>query len=246
MEKYKEKQIENEPENKEKKRKIKENKNKIKNNLIIGVDIDDVVVDFINNFLNYLELKEGRSFSYDEIFNSSLAISLNTSVENVNSLIKETFLKYRLNFEFIKNAKESIKFLSRDYDLFFITSRYVDFRDDTYDFFKRNFPNEDFRIYFSSRFWEISGESKPKEKICARLSVDIMIEDNPNYAKNCAEEDIKVILFDKPWNQDLDDKKYNNIYRVKGWEEALKKIKEIEKEINNSLLKEEIQEFKKN
>ncbi len=59
-----------------------------------------------------------------------------------------------------------------------------------------------------------------------------MLEDNKDYAFNCAENGIRVILFDRSWNKDC--KINKNIIRIKSWEEALEKIKEIENAIRKN------------
>jgi uncharacterized HAD superfamily protein len=53
-----------------------------------------------------------------------------------------------------------------------------------------------------------------------------MIEDASETALECAEKNIKVILFNQPWNKNL---KHKNIIRVKNWKEALKEIEKIRK-----------------
>ena len=44
-----------------------------------------------------------------------------------------------------------------------------------------------------------------------------MIEDNPDYALELAENWIKTYLLEKPWNKHV--KKHKNIILVKSWDE---------------------------
>jgi len=51
-----------------------------------------------------------------------------------------------------------------------------------------------------------------------------LLEDAPDTALKCAENEIKVILFDQPWNQKIN---HVNLIRVTGWKEALEEIKKL-------------------
>lgn len=58
----------------------------------------------------------------------------------------------------------------------------------------------------------------PPQKLsfCRQISADVMIEDKGDTALFLAENGIKVLLFDAPYNQDIS---HENIVRVRSWEE---------------------------
>ncbi len=68
-----------------------------------------------------------------------------------------------------------------------------------------------------------SEENSPRDKFmaCSKLNVDIMIEDKPDIALYLAENNIKVLLMDAPYNKALS---HNNIIRVLDWKDVLSKI----------------------
>jgi uncharacterized HAD superfamily protein len=76
------------------------------------------------------------------------------------------------------------------------------------------------------------GESAKKTKadICETLHADIMIEDAPTYAADCAQRNIHVLLYDRPWNRDIPETEIIN--RVRTWEEVLAKVKQKNGESN--------------
>ena len=68
----------------------------------------------------------------------------------------------------------------------------------------------------------------PPQKLsyCKRISADVMIEDNVKTALYLAENGIRVLLFDAPYNQGI---LHQNIVRVFSWEEIFELIKEFKK-----------------
>lgn len=65
----------------------------------------------------------------------------------------------------------------------------------------------------------------PPQKLsyCRRISADVMIEDNVKTALFLAENGIRVLLFDAPYNQGIS---HENIVRVFSWEDIFELIKE--------------------
>ena len=64
-------------------------------------------------------------------------------------------------------------------------------------------------------------QAASKAEICKELGISILLEDAPATALECATKGIKVILFNRPWNQNVSHK---NIVRAKTWIEAMKAI----------------------
>ncbi len=83
-----------------------------------------------------------------------------------------------------------------------------------------------------------SEKFSPRDKYlaCKKLNVDVMIDDKPDVALYLAENGIKVLLVDNPYNQEVN---HHNITRVKNWEAIKKEIDQIR------LLKEDVSEYKK-
>ncbi len=54
------------------------------------------------------------------------------------------------------------------------------------------------------------------------MGIKIMIEDNPEYALDCAKNGIKTFLLDKPWNKNYS--QHENLIKVKSWEEIVKSL----------------------
>ncbi len=185
----------------------------------IGIDIDEVVVEFMKGYLEYHNKEKGTNYKYDEIFSYRFEDFSNLPKEEIRRLVlgfndAEKFS----NLDFVSGAKESIAYLEDNNKIFFITSRHPGTKHNTVDFFEKNFPKNNFVIYFSGENWG-NKKSKSKGEICLDLGIKVMIEDNKDYALDCAKKGIKVFLLDKPWNKNYE--KHENLIKVKNWEELI-------------------------
>ena len=76
-------------------------------------------------------------------------------------------------------------------------------------------------------------DNSPTDKLlaCKKLNVDAMLEDKPDVAMYLAQNGIKIIMIDAPYNLDV---KHENIIHVPNWLEAKKVLKDLKqkKELN--------------
>ncbi|MEK6917497.1 MAG: hypothetical protein AABW51_00975 [Nanoarchaeota archaeon] len=187
----------------------------------IGIDIDECVVEFVRGYLEIYKKSSGREFSFDQITSYNFWECLPISKVEAISLANIFYESDRFrNLPLIDGAKDALRCLSTNYNLFLITSRPIKVKDKTQDFFKRNFPVMDLKILFSGDFFK--GGLK-KSEICKQRGIEIMVEDNGVYAENCANAGVSVLLLDKPWNRGYNHNQ--NIHRVKNWGEILQHLK---------------------
>lgn len=79
-------------------------------------------------------------------------------------------------------------------------------------------------VFDSIQYCSESYSPRDKYMACAKLDVDLMIEDKPEVAYYLAEQGIKVLLFKAPYNKDV---KHENIIPVSNWEEVYDRYREI-------------------
>ena len=194
----------------------------------IGIDIDEVVVECAKHFLTIHKDKTGVDFACDSLFSYNLW-------EPVN-ITKEEALKYFEEFGergvytnpvLISFAREAIDALFVGNKIIFITSRPEKVRKETEALLTKIFKGRDFGVFYSGDFHK--GGNKLKSEICLENNCSFLLEDQASIAEDCAKKGIKVILFDKPWNQKGGSHK--NIYRVSDWKGVLDKMGEI-KDVN--------------
>lgn len=188
----------------------------------ISVDIDDVVAEFMKEYLKFYNEKKGTKFGLKDIINYHLweMGMYKSKEENVIDVLEfqksSSFDKICLS----EGAKEGVKSLSKKYQIYFITSRPGEVEEKTRAFLNNHFPKNGFNILYSG---EIYGGKLSKAEICKASGIPLIIEDNPDYALDCARNGITAFLLDKPWNKNCE--KHENIIPVNNWKEILEKLR---------------------
>lgn len=200
------------------------NKN-LENKFNIGVDLDDVVFEFVNTLIKNYEIKYNEKISYEDVFTYHFSKVFGFSDEKMNNIIEGLFdYETVRDMDLCDSAYDSIKKLSRKNDIYFITSRFNNI-DATIESIENNFKDIYSDIVFSSNPY-VKTSGKTKGELCRDYGIDFMIEDSKEHAKDCAEKDVKTFLLEKPWNKEENFENYNNIIKVKNWEEILRRIEE--------------------
>lgn len=187
----------------------------------IGIDIDEVLAVLIPELTDFYNKRHGKNLRHVDQYTYRLEEFWNCEWEVANQVVLDFYdSKYFDQLKVVSGAKSAIKKLSKNYDLFAITSRpdFVGTR--TRKWFDRNFPNLFKEIYFTNQHIPDGANKKLKSQVCIELGVNTMIDDNFDYALDCANNGIPVLMVDAPWNQGVI--LPENITRVKGWKEITK------------------------
>ncbi|MFH1425402.1 MAG: hypothetical protein ABIG28_01575 [archaeon] len=188
----------------------------------IGIDLDEVVVNFLPDFLNFYNFKTGKTVLFEDFSSYNFWEIFGGTREEAISLVYEFYDTNSFNnIGLVDGADEAIKALSEGNDLFFITSRPRRIKSQTEDFLKKYFSDVSFEVVYSGDFFE--GNGKSKAEICEELGIDYFVEDNKDYAFKCAEKEVSVFLLNKPWNQS--ERLHHKIKRVDNWKNILEAIR---------------------
>ena len=184
--------------------------------MLVGIDIDDVKVDFYRAFIKYYNEQHGTSISYEELTDFQIHHVLKTDRETVKKAL-DTFYQSKefREIEPFPDAKKTIPIIAKQHRLVVISSRPEHIHDHTRAWLEYHFPGCFMDVHFSTK------TGKRKANICQDLGVDVFIEDNIDYAKEVADNGIRVLLFDRPWNQTS---LPANITRVQNWTEVQKEL----------------------
>jgi DNA polymerase II large subunit len=186
----------------------------------IGIDLDDVVVDYVGGLLDFYNKKFNKNLQFQDWKKYSFSEAFEKTKKEESELIKDFQNTELFNcLKFVKGAEKAINKLAQKYELFLITSREEEVREHTEKFIEKLFPDVCFFIHHSKAPEQEIG--KTKADFCKNSKITFLIEDNPKYAKECAEKGTKVLLLDKPWNQNCEGE---NIIRLDNWNEILNKI----------------------
>tara|TARA_Y100000034_G_C6874913_1_gene399949 strand:- start:445 stop:1038 length:594 start_codon:yes stop_codon:yes gene_type:complete len=194
--------------------------------MIIGIDVDDVLADFMNSFVNYHNDRYNTDHSREDFKSYNLWETLGGSEEEAVRKIYDFY--HTSHFDRIlptKGSKEAVDLLRKNNSLRVITSRPYDIHDQTLSWLDRYFSSKFEEAHFTNEWAGGIGKPTRKKDVCLEYNVDFLIEDSIAYAKECTTDKTKVLLMDKPWNrsENINDK----IIRVYSWENVTDLLKQF-------------------
>lgn len=187
--------------------------------ITIGIDIDSTI-----NKAHFYDIIHGREFCQQNNINRGERLNTLSAKEMFN-LTDDEYRQY-INKEFPWNCKFNepqfgvpsiIRNLIKDNRILIITARDENYnkseytgemmKEDTINWFRKyNIPYN--HIYFSC---------KDKAKVCKENDVDVMIDDDPEHIKNCADSGMVTIIMGQSYNEHLID--YPNTIFAHDWVE---------------------------
>ncbi|KAG2717760.1 hypothetical protein I3760_03G191200 [Carya illinoinensis] len=154
-----------------------------------------------------------------------VAVDVDEADIRVHEFFKTPYFKTGIHP--IPGARRVLHALSRFCNLSVVTSRQNAIKDHTIDWIEKHYPGLFQEIHFGNHF-ALDGVSRPKSEICRSLGADVLIDDNPRYAIECAEIGIRVLLFDYensyPWCKTESVNQHPLVTKVHNWEEVEKQL----------------------
>lgn len=189
---------------------------------IIWVDLDEVLADLLNHILEYndykiwsYKLERSKIKDYYIHQNDFVDITVEEAIKWFRQPMYDDMEPCRIPV--VPGAKEKLIELKKAwYKLIVVTARIEElFWEYTKTWVEKYFPGIFDSIVFADHFHE---KRKEKSELCREYGIEIMIEDNYDYAMELAENSIKTYLLEQPWNS-WQEKTHKDIVRVKSWEE---------------------------
>jgi len=167
----------------------------------IAVDLDEVLNEFLPEFLKWYNLLNGTDLSAKDAFDYDWAKFMNISVDSAIKYVHEYFKTDEFkNLPVADGAIATIQKLAGKYDLYLITARQDILRDLTLYWLDKNFPKVFKQIIFVNHYSLDNSPKREKGEVCEELGCKVIIDDNPYHIQPLIKCGIKVILLDKPWN----------------------------------------------
>lgn len=186
--------------------------------LIIGLDIDGVIIDYIHSILPLLCEIIGGTVRYEDIIHPALTKFLNID-DKTAAYIWEQILGTDLlqSAPPISGAIEGLEILG-NHEIWLITGRPTSLQDLTVSWLNDNGIKYD-RIEFDS--------GKTVGKLSLERQCNVFVEDQLEVADMLANSGIFTLLFNQPWNQtpQLPEK----CRRVYDWRQVVAEVKKLEK-----------------
>jgi len=189
----------------------------------IGVDLDEVMADTISAIVHFHNERYGtnlrkddfRSYHFWEVWGG-------TRDEAIKKWYEFLETDHFMGISPIKGSFDALRILKENgHEFFVITARQNEMIEETEKWIGKFFPEIFSSIQFANSYSMVSKGIK-KSTLCSQLDINLMIDDDIENAKDVAGSGIKVLLFDRPWNQNESGK---NIERVFSWEQITDKIK---------------------
>lgn len=186
---------------------------------IIWVDLDEVLAELLDYVLYYHDYKiYWKDIQREKVEDYYIhhMVEYDISLEEaIDWFRKPLFDDHDLQLKPVIWAMEWLMKLKNNwYKLKIVTARQGDlFWEYTKKWVEKHYPNIFEEIIFANHF---TGNHKTKSELCKEHQILHMIEDNPDYALELAENGIITYLIEKPWNKNKC-RVQNNIICVKAW-----------------------------
>ncbi len=191
--------------------------------MIIGIDVDDVLADFMNSMIKYHNDRYNTDYSREDFKTYNLWETIGGNEEDTVKKIYDFY--HTSHFDNIpptEGSQDAVKELNKNNVLRVITSRPYDLHDQTLKWLDRYFLGKFEEAHFTNEWAGGIGKPTRKRDMCKEHGIDILIEDSLAYANECASDRTRVYLMNRPWNQSENLSK--KITRVYSWKDILDKI----------------------
>lgn len=186
----------------------------------IAVDLDGVVMEFAETFLEFRNERYNSNYKKEDIFTYDFW--------NVFGVSREQSIKDVLDFynspKFegiapIPNSQETMSLLSEKYFIAALTARPDFTRDKTLNWLEKYFPN----IFSEFHFTNFAGNGKMKNKsdFCIQYGYETLIDDYHQHVNECAAKGIQTFLLTQPWNWET---LHPKVVRVRNWNEIQQRL----------------------
>lgn len=173
----------------------------------IGVDFDDVLMEFMKSFIKYHASIGGSSPRFEEVTDHSLwwPVFGLSSRENAISVVDD-FLKsdYACNADPLPEAiNVTGRLKSAGHTLRIISSRARDTYDCTQRWLEKTMPGVFSSIHLTNQWNSDGSPSTSKRQLCLELGIEVMVEDHIGNATDCVRQVNRAYLLERPWNRGI-------------------------------------------
>lgn len=197
--------------------------------LRVAVDVDEVLGRFVHALNGFCRDEYGWQYDVSDYHEYVYAKVWGVSQDRSSHIVHEFFKSPHFNdgIPIIPDAFDTLQRLSAHCDLVVVTSRQHVIQDATLDWIDRHYPGTFQEVYFGNHF-ALSGTSRKKSDICKSIGAHVLIDDNPQYALDCAGAGLQVLLYDwrlaYPWSKLPEGQAHPNIQVVSDWQEVEERL----------------------
>ncbi|MDO8584691.1 MAG: hypothetical protein Q7R85_01040 [bacterium] len=190
----------------------------------IGIDFDDVVANTGIAIIEMHNKKHGTHYKKDDFY-SYLFEEIWGGERDENRKEIDEFLTTNRSKKvspMVGSLKAIQALKAAGHELYIITARRNKHITQTELWIEKHFPDVFTGVHYASPS-RLKEEPRKKSEICEALGIEVLIDDSPENAFDCAAVGVKIFLFDQPWNRRHEFPK--NVERVFSWDEVLHKLR---------------------
>lgn len=192
--------------------------------MIIGVDLDDVLLDFFGAFRDFVNRTKGTSYTLESMTDFSVEKSWGWSKEDAHQAILDFYHSEAHRSAMpVSGSVVALAELSKTNTIHIITSKPDFLREETEHWIQTYFPGMVASIQFMNHYHG-DGKKRSKAETCKELGVQVFIDDSLEQARNVSAVGIPVFMPDAPWNRE---EVGPLVTRVYSWAEIVQKIQGI-------------------
>lgn len=206
--------------------------------LKVAVDVDEVLGQFLVELNGFCQERYGMSHNVEDYHVYHFATVWGCSQETSSHIVHEFFESS--NFQqlpLVPGAFEALCEMQAWCDLHVVTSRQHVIQDITVEWLSTHYPGIFTSIKFGNHYAR-EGPTRKKSDLCKEIDADVLIDDNPDYAIDCAASGIHVILYNwqngYPWSR-LSEKD-DRIREVTCWSDVPRTLRTMFLQQNNEAI----------
>jgi uncharacterized protein len=192
---------------------------------VLGVDLDDVVIDFNSAFCEWHNRYYGTSYKRKDIVSYGLENICKCTPDEVHQRVFDFYhTDEHRTAPPVQGAIEGLHELKKKNVLIAATSRPEVVRNLTLEWLHEQSLEVFDSLHFLGHYHGPVERKISKAKICEEVGAELFIEDSLAHATSIARTGVPVLLFDTPWNQGFVSAL---ITRVFSWEEILQRTSDL-------------------
>lgn len=192
--------------------------------MIIATDTDECLAQYITAFCLWHNEKYGTRLKEEDFTEWDISKTIGTTrQEELRRLYEFHKSTYFFAIQPVPGSVRGTKTLKeRGNTLFVTTGRQLELRVETHEWIGLYYPEVFSGIQLGNHHSLNNQPKKPKSEMCDELEADALIEDTLATAIECAKPGRRVLLMNRPWNQN--GKLPDGVQRVYSWEEIVEAL----------------------
>jgi len=192
---------------------------------IIGLDLDDVLMDFNTGLCVFHNAYYGTKLTREHITSYLLEEIWRVPQSEVIRRVNEFYFSiHHKATPPTAGAVRAVKQLQARHEVVVITSRPESVSAQTYAWLKKHFPSLVVSVHHAGHFFHKEGAGT-KGELCQRLGVEVFVDDAFHHVEDVAPVVAQALLFDAPWNRSYTLSR-PNMQRIHSWDAICRVIEE--------------------